>query len=63
MRKRWEEALSISLNDVDSLCDAHFQNEDFETHFEIKLTDESIHRIPREKIALKQNAIPMKVFY
>ncbi|XP_033211397.1 uncharacterized protein LOC117169231 isoform X2 [Belonocnema kinseyi] len=60
LKKMWEEALSMRLNDVNAICELHFRHEDIELNYVTKMPDGSIHIIPRLKAKLKQNAIPSK---
>ena len=61
LRKKWEDAMSKPLQECDCLCETHFNEEDIELYFETKMPDGTISRILKERISLKQNAIPKKV--
>lgn len=43
---------------IDSVCEKHFDETYLNRYFETKLPDSSINQIKRDKIKLKNNAIP-----
>ena len=61
MKREWEEAFSISLNENDVLCKAHFKRKDLQEFFETPMPDRKIDLIRRGQVSLRQNAIPVKV--
>ena len=61
LKREWEEALSISFNENDILCEAHFKRKDLQEFFETPMPDRTIHPIRRGQVSLRQNAIPVKV--
>ena len=63
VRNIWEDAISQSLNKLDCICEAHFCEEDIDSHFETKMPDGTINRIKKGRMRLKPNAIPRKVIY
>lgn len=43
---------------IDNVCEKHFDESEIERYFETNMPDGSVHRIKRERILLKKNAIP-----
>ena len=61
IRNIWGDAISQSLNELDCICEAHFCEEDIDSHFETKMPDGTFNRIKKGIIRLKPNAIPREV--
>ena len=51
----------MQLDKFDSVCEEHFRKEDIEFFFETKMPDGTINLMPKSRVNLKRNSIPIKV--